>query len=192
MTTSCPRLLLCCLALTLAACDRGSNSAPNSNPAPASPFANARVKSVVRPKSESRNAVNERTASLQFFDIASERELEHVYDNGMRGTNLMVEATGGGAGWLDFDGDGHWGLYLNQGGDPAGEADQPLDQLFRNVDGKRFEAVTGAARIYEPRYAQGVAVGDFDSDGFDDIYVTNVGRNTLFHNNGDGHSMTSR
>ena len=61
-----------------------------------------------------------RRAAFRFVDIAEQRQLQHVYDNGMQGTNLMVEATGGGAGWLDFDNDGHWDLYINQGGDPAG------------------------------------------------------------------------
>ncbi len=93
-----------------------------------------------------------------------------------------------GAGWLDYDADGNWDLYLNQAGDATANADapQPLDKLFRKLDDGTFQDVTAYAGIVEPRYSQAVAVGDYDNDGFDDIYVTNLGRNTLLHNQGDG------
>ncbi len=124
----------------------------------------------------------------QFRDIHKEAKLEHVYLNGERGQCLLMETTGGGAGWLDYDADGHWDLYLNQGGDPTREPDatQPNDKLFRNRGDGTFEDVTNYARIVEFRYSQGVAVGDYDNDGFDDVYVTSINGNTLFHNQGDG------
>src|SRR5262249_36269836 len=83
---------------------------------------------------------------------------------------------------------GHWDVYLNQGGDPAASEPglRPSDQLFRNNGGGRFQAVPAEAGINERGYSQGVAIGDFDNDGFDDIYVTNVGGNVLYHNSGDG------
>ena len=100
----------------------------------------------------------------------------------------MVEALGGGAGWLDFDRDGRPDLYLNQGGDPAvaDRSGQPLDRIFRNQGPAGFEDVTAGSRVVEQGYGQGVAVGDLDNDGFDDLYVTNVGGNTLLENMGDG------
>lgn len=100
----------------------------------------------------------------------------------------MVEATGGGAAWLDYDRDGLLDLYLCQGGNPATEARdaEPLDQLFRQRDSGLFVRSTDAATIVERQYGQGVSVADFDDDGFDDIYVTNVGPNTLLKNQGDG------
>ena len=110
------------------------------------------------------------------------------YENGARGQSLMVEATGGGAGWLDYDLDGQPDLYLVQGGNPAAMdlADQPIDCLFKNRGDGQFEEVTARTGINERAYGQGVAIADFDNDGFDDIFVTNVGWNTLFHNRGDG------
>ena len=133
-------------------------------------------------------------ACPRFEDVSSARGLEHVYRNGEAGGSLMVEAIGGGVGWLDFDRDGLWDLYFNQGGDPAAvdRTDQPFDRLFRRVgtaagDGAGgFVDVTLPAGIRETGYGQGVAVGDFDDDGFDDVYVTNVGANTLYRNLGDG------
>ncbi|MBW3543639.1 MAG: CRTAC1 family protein, partial [Planctomycetes bacterium] len=61
-----------------------------------------------------------------------------------------------------------------------------LDRLFRNLGNGRFEDVTLAATIIEDRFSQGATVGDFDSDGFPDLYVANIGGNRLFRNNGDG------
>ncbi|MFV1966654.1 MAG: FG-GAP repeat domain-containing protein, partial [Pirellulaceae bacterium] len=124
----------------------------------------------------------------QFRDVHEEVGLEHVYSNGERGKCLLMETTGAGAGWLDFDADGHWDLYLNQGGDATVDADenQPTDRLFRNRGDGTYQDVTDHARLVEFRYGQAVAIGDYDNDGYDDIYVTNVGRNTLFHNQGDG------
>lgn len=121
-------------------------------------------------------------------DVAQDVGLSHIYLSGTSGKLLMVESTGGGVGWIDFDRDGLWDLYLTQGGDPAlpSSPTQPNDRLFRNVDGRRFVDVTELALVVGQGYTQGVAIGDFDNDGFDDIYVTNVGANVLFHNCGDG------
>ncbi len=143
---------------------------------------------VRRPDAESPRAAAPTAAGCsRFVDVATEHGLSHVYHNGEAGRSLMVEAIGGGAGWLDYDRDERWDLYLVQGGDPA-TADrqgQPADRLFRN-DGQAFRDSTDAARLAERGYGQGVAIGDYDEDGFDDIYVTNVGRNALYHNLGDG------
>ena len=127
----------------------------------------------------------------RFEDASAARGLEHVYQNGEAGGSLMVEAIGGGVGWLDYDRDGLWDLYFNQGGDPAvaDRSNQPFDRIFRRLPPSaagRFIDVTAACRIHETGYGQGVAVGDFDDDGFDDVYVTNVGANTLYRNLGDG------
>ena len=128
------------------------------------------------------------TSFPRFHEVAEELGIRFTYSNGAAGRSLMVEATGGGAGWLDFDGDGLLDLYVCQGGDPAAELPdgEPSDQLFRQVEPGRFACVTAPAKISERSYSQGVAVADFDDDGFDDVYVTNVGPNTLLHNQGDG------
>ena len=123
-----------------------------------------------------------------FEEVAQESGVAHVYLTGESDLKLMVQPTGGGCGWIDYDGDGLWDLYLNQGGDPSlpRSPAQPSDQLFRNLGGGRFERITDFARVDERDFSQGVAIGDFDNDGFSDIFVTNAGANTLFQNRGDG------
>ncbi len=120
--------------------------------------------------------------------MARDAGIDHRYDNGASGRLLMVEPVGGGGGWIDYDRDGQWDLYLNQGGDPAAAspAERPADQLFRNLGNGQFAAVTGATGIDERGYSQGVAIGDFDNDGFDDVFVTNVGPDAVYRNQGDG------
>ncbi len=135
-----------------------------------------------------RSAAGATVRGGRFRDVHAEVGLEHVYRNGEQGRALLMETTGGGAGWLDYDADGRWDLYLNQAGnatDPPGTP-QPLDKLFRQLDDGTFLDVTDWAGIVEPYYSQAVAVGDYNDDGFDDVYVTNLGRNTLLQNQGDG------
>lgn len=174
------------LIVGLAGCAKPAPTSPAPAPsaAPASPFTFQRA--------AKKAPVEEQASSPRFEDVHARLGIEHVYVNGEKGDSLMVEAIGGGAGWLDFDADGRLDLYVNQGGDPAAAepGDRPGDALFRHLPaaggGGRFVEVAGRAGIFERGYGQGVAVGDYDGDGFDDVYVTNVGPNTLWHNRGDG------
>ena len=100
----------------------------------------------------------------------------------------MFEATGGGVGWFDYDNDGNLDLFLNQGGLTAVtpiEA-RPRDMLYRGLNEGGFIAVGEQARIDDGDYSQGVAIADFDNDGFDDVYLTTIRHNCLFRNQGDG------
>ena len=123
-----------------------------------------------------------------FTEIARAAGIDHSYLNGASGLLLMVEPVGGGCGWIDYDRDGNWDLYLNQGGDPVASSlsQRPPDQLYRNLGDGRFAAVTGQSGLDERGYSQGVAVGDFDNDRFDDVFITNVGPDVLYRNQGDG------
>ena len=124
---------------------------------------------------------------VKFQDTAESLGITHTYENGANGQLLMVESIGGGGAWFDLDRDGRLDLWLNQGGDPAAPMAslRPSDQLYRQ-SANGFRSVTGSSHIDERQYSQGTAVGDFDNDGFDDVYVTNVGRNTFWRNLGDG------
>ena len=139
-----------------------------------------------------------------FIDAAPAANLDFAYLNGMSGEHYFNEIMGGGAALFDFDNDGDLDVYLVQGRKlgpdltfppPAGT---PLtDRLYRNDLPKpgaggaagatlRFTDVTGASRIEAAGYGMGVATGDFDNDGWTDLYVTNFGSNQLLRNRGDG------
>lgn len=124
---------------------------------------------------------------VRLKDVASGLGLNHEYQNGAAGRVLMVESIGGGCAWLDYDRDGQLDACFVQGGNPVAETpdDRPSDRLFQQVAG-RFVPVDTGIGIDDRLYGQGVSVGDFDNDGFDDVYITNVGRNSLWHNMGDG------
>lgn len=128
------------------------------------------------------------SSRVRFEQRAATYGLDFTYLNGAQGQLLMVESIGGGAGWLDYDHDGRLDVYLTQGGDPAAPDDQPRpsDACFRQLQNGQFRDVAQVAGLIERQYGQGVACGDFDNDGFRDLYVTNVGRNSFFINNGDG------
>jgi enediyne biosynthesis protein E4 len=129
--------------------------------------------------------INER---IRFTSSAKAAGVEFTYVNGARGDSLMVESTGGGVGFLDYDVDGREDIYFSQGGLAVAPHDdqQPNDAIFRQIAGQQFRAMENAARISERRYGQGVCVGDYNDDGFDDVFVTNIGRDTLWRNMGDG------
>ena len=123
-------------------------------------------------------------------DEAADRGIVFNYFNGgdpSRGIRKMYEFTGGGAASIDFDGDTWPDVHLTQGCEwpPTRNRATHLDRLFHNRAG-HFVDVTQAAGIREASFSQGVAAGDFDNDGFPDLYVANIGANQLLHNNGDG------
>lgn len=129
--------------------------------------------------------------AFAFSENARNIGIHFQYQNGVPlGTtsHRMFEFSGGGVAVLDYDRDGDPDTYFTQGCSwpAADDSDPPSDQLFRNQLGNRFEDVTIKARIHETGFSQGAASGDYDADGFPDIYVANIGHNTLFHNNGDG------
>lgn len=129
-----------------------------------------------------------RPQTLSLTDRSLALGLEFQYENGAAGKLLMVESIGGGAGWIDLDHDGLPDVYFSQGGVPDAERseDRPADQLFRQRPDGTFSSVTKMSATGDRNYSQGVAVGDFDNDGFDDIFVSNVGPNAFYRNLGDG------
>ena len=137
-----------------------------------------------------------------FVDRAAAAGLDFVHFNGMTGRFYQPEMTGPGVGLFDYDNDGDLDVYLVQGellgdGTPllAPPADHPPgDRLYRNdleIAGTgepslRFTDVTGEAGIAAGGYGMGVAAGDFDNDGWIDLYLTRFGRNRMLRNRGDG------
>lgn len=100
----------------------------------------------------------------------------------------LPETTGAGCAFFDYDNDGWMDIYLvNSGKCDFYDPKPPLrNALYRNNRDGTFTDVTGKAGVAGGGYGQGVAVGDYDGDGFPDLYVTQYGRSILYHNNGDG------
>jgi enediyne biosynthesis protein E4 len=111
-----------------------------------------------------------------------------THTSGKSAAKYLPETTGAGCAFLDYDNDGWMDIYLvNSGRCDFFNPDPPLrNALYRNNRDGSFTDVTEKAGVAGGGYGQGVAVGDYDSDGFPDLYVTQYGRSILYHNNGDG------
>jgi tetratricopeptide (TPR) repeat protein len=135
-------------------------------------------------------ATDDQSSALSFQDDAETAGLRFRYYPGTDdpSSKRMFAFTGGGVGVLDFDLDGFPDVYFTQGRTwpPGAETGEHRDRLFRNLGGEAFADVTGPAGVEAVGFGQGVAVGDFDGDGFPDLYVANIGANQLWMNNGDG------
>ncbi|WP_197443815.1 FG-GAP-like repeat-containing protein [Maioricimonas rarisocia] len=131
------------------------------------------------------------TDGWRFEDVAAEVGLEFSYLNGGNPNEegmRMFEFTGGGIALLDYDRDGWPDIHLAQGTDwpPENSDTAPVDALFRNREGNQFTNVAVAARLADDAFSQGVATGDFNHDGWPDLYIAAIGQNRLYVNNGDG------
>ena len=100
----------------------------------------------------------------------------------------ILESTGNGAAFFDYDGDGRLDLYVVNGSTFAQDKNHtgPGNALYRNRGDGTFAEVTKKAQVRQGGWGVGVAAGDVDNDGREDLYVTNYGPNTLYRNKGDG------
>ena len=127
---------------------------------------------------------------FSFASVGREAGLAGLTVFGGRETNrYLLETTGCGVAMFDYDADGLQDLFFVNGttleGFPKGQ--EPRPHLYRNTGGARFEDVTTAAGLNEQfGWGQGACAGDYDNDGFPDLFVTYYGRNRLFRNTGRG------
>ena len=125
---------------------------------------------------------------VTFADAAVEAGLLFDYSHGGSGQRYMLETTGSGVAVADLDGDGWLDVYFMQGAPTPGfVASRRLHNvLYRNLGGGSFVDASVESRLDDEGYGFGVAVADYDNDGFTDVFITNFGANRLFRNNGDG------
>jgi enediyne biosynthesis protein E4 len=126
---------------------------------------------------------------VKFTDIRKQSGITFLQDSTQTEEKLYLETMGTGVAWLDYDQDGLMDLYFVQSG-PTDlyKPDHPMrSALYHNNGDGTFTDITEKAGVAaENHYGQGVAVGDYDNDGYPDIYVTGYGSAILYHNNDDG------
>jgi hypothetical protein len=139
------------------------------------------------------------TPDVQFTDITQAVGIDFKHEHSATSNKYLVETMGGGVALLDYDNDGRLDVFFTNGAKiddpmPPGRLPDKSERIFWNrlyrqtnegtfTDVTENAGVTGVAGNY---YGMGVAVGDYDNDGFEDLYVTNYGGNTLYRNGGDG------
>ena len=124
-----------------------------------------------------------------FVEVPASRSgINWVHENAMSTERYLPETCGSGCAFLDFDSDGWMDIYLvNSGPSDFFTPSKPIrNALYRNNRDGTFTDVTEKARVPGGTFGMGVAVGDYDDDGYPDLFVTAYGRCTLYHNNGDG------
>jgi len=136
-------------------------------------------------------------AQLRFTEVTSQAGIHFQHTDGRSGRRYFIETLGSGAAWFDYDRDGDLDLYFVNGSNVVTTSVvsgttkvvttvSPSDALYRNNGDGTFTDVTSEAGVGDGRYGFGCCVGDYDNDGFPDVYVTHFGPNVLYHNNGDG------
>jgi hypothetical protein len=124
---------------------------------------------------------------FHLVDVTRQAGLAFRHNNGAYGGKLLPETLGSGCAFLDFDGDGWQDILLINGMDwPGHRRQRSTLALYRNNRNGTFTDVTRAAGLDIEMYGMGVAVGDFDNDGFPDLFITCVGQSRLFRNSGRG------
>ena len=133
-------------------------------------------------------AVSDPAVNPSFLEVSREAGF-HFQQVSLRSEQkYIIETTGSGGGFLDYDRDGWIDIYVVNGvaGRTASSTTPVKNRLFRNNRDGTFTDVSEAAGVDDTSYGQGCTFGDYDNDGFVDIYVTNLGPNRLYHNNQDG------
>jgi enediyne biosynthesis protein E4 len=126
---------------------------------------------------------------VAFVDVARTAGITFSHDNAATSEKFLIETMGSGCGWIDYDQDGLLDLYLvNSAATHAYKPANPLrSALYRNNGDGTFSDVTEKAGVGgEGLFGMGIAVGDYDNDGFPDLFVCGYGRCILYHNNHDG------
>jgi enediyne biosynthesis protein E4 len=129
---------------------------------------------------------NAEPPKVTFTDITEQAGIKFVHENGAAGDKLLPETMGAGCAWIDYNNSGRPSLLLVNGtkwpNKQAAGQPQPTMALYRNNGDGTFTNVTKEAGLDVPLYGMGVACGDYDNDGWVDLFIAAVGKNHLFHN----------
>jgi hypothetical protein len=124
---------------------------------------------------------------VTFQDVTAKAGIHFTHNNGAFGKKFLPETVGPGVAFIDYDNDGWPDIFLVNGTDWPGHGQKhTTPKLYHNNHDGTFTDVTHKAGLDIEMYGVGVAVGDYDNDGYDDLFVTAYGQSRLFHNNGNG------
>jgi hypothetical protein len=124
---------------------------------------------------------------VRLSDVAAEAGLAHpIIYGGVDKKNYIIEVTGCGVAFFDYDDDGWLDLLVLHGTRLEGAPPGTTNRLYKNNRDGTFSDVTDEAGLVRTGWASAVTVGDYDNDGFDDLFITYYGHNVLYHNDGDG------
>jgi enediyne biosynthesis protein E4 len=125
--------------------------------------------------------------TIQFRDITAQAGIRFVHNNGAFGKKYLPETMGPGCAFIDYDNDGWPDILLVNGENWPGHPGPPTTlHLYHNNRDGTFTDVTRKAGLAVSMFGLGVAIGDYDNDGYDDLFITALGQSHLFHNNGTG------
>jgi hypothetical protein len=120
-----------------------------------------------------------------YTNVAEQAGIHFRFTNGATGRNYLLETTGSGCAWFDYDNDGYPDLLILQAGPLPGAprtGAEPRNRLYHNNGDGTFTDITAGSGLEDTGYSQGVAIGDYDGDGYDDVFITGYGGNHLYHN----------
>jgi enediyne biosynthesis protein E4 len=179
--------LICCVALLAASA--GCKQKP-SEPRPVSPATETPSAQSAPPSSSIAHGSPtpaRPSDPIQFTDVTAQAGITFRHNSGAYGKKLLPETMGSGACFIDYDNDGWQDILIVNSMDwPDHRSHKSYPALYHNNHDGTFTDVTRQAGLAIEIYGMGCAVGDFDNDGFDDIYITAVGNNRLFRNLGNG------
>ncbi|MGB8496197.1 MAG: CRTAC1 family protein [Candidatus Acidiferrum sp.] len=125
--------------------------------------------------------------TITFRDITQKTGIHFVHNNAAFGKKYLPETMGPGVAFIDYDNDGWPDIFIVNGMDWPGHASKrSTPKLYHNNHDGTFTDVTHKAGLDVEMFGMGVAVGDYDNDGYDDLFITALGQSRLFHNNGNG------
>jgi hypothetical protein len=138
-------------------------------------------------KAQPRGKPSGRPFSARLTDVAKPAGLTHpIIYGGVDNKSYIIEVVGCGVAFIDYDNDGWVDLLVLSGTRLEGAPDGTTNRLYKNNRDGTFTDVTVKAGLVRAGWASAVTVGDYDNDGFDDLFITYYGHNVLYHNNGDG------
>jgi enediyne biosynthesis protein E4 len=139
------------------------------------------------PISQPQTAAPRPSGPIEFVDVTAQAGIHFKHNTGAFGKKYLPETMGSGVCFIDYDNDGWQDIFFVNSMDwPEHKTGKSYPALYHNNHDGTFSDVTKQAGLAIESYGLGCAVGDYDNDGFDDLYLTTVGSNHLFHNLGNG------